>query len=102
MLRPVVDSLSYLQDLLDCYWRGLCWPLPFFPKSALAYVQALASAKTDPEGVAWREWQGNDYHRGECEDHYYQLAFRGSDPLQGEFPQLAQKIFRPLLEHIQA
>jgi exodeoxyribonuclease V gamma subunit len=102
MLLPVVDPLFHLQDLLDCYWRGLCWPLPFFPKSALAYVQALAAGKTDPEGAARREWQGNDYHRGECEDHYYQLAFRGSDPLQGEFPQLAQRIFRPLLEHIQA
>jgi hypothetical protein len=40
---------------------------------------------------------GDDYHRGECDDAYYQCCFRGIDPLCDEFKKTATEIFGPLL-----
>jgi exodeoxyribonuclease V gamma subunit len=48
---------------------------------------------------ACKTWAGSKYHRGECEDPYYQLCFRNTDPLDSEFRRIAEEIFRPLIEH---
>jgi exodeoxyribonuclease V gamma subunit len=104
VLRPVTDAERHLQDLLDYYWQGLCQALHFFPKSAFAYVEAAGSAKTrtPPELAARRVWEGGEYQRGECQDLYYQLAFRGSDPLDAEFLRLSEAVFRPLVAHLKS
>ncbi|MDQ2695003.1 MAG: exodeoxyribonuclease V subunit gamma, partial [Pseudomonadota bacterium] len=99
-LRPVADPRGCLQVLLDIYWQGLRRPLHFLPKSALVYAKAaLGSGRSDPMAAARKKWEGSEEHPGECQDLYYQLAFRGSDPLDGEFAALAMAVFRPVFEH---
>jgi exodeoxyribonuclease V gamma subunit len=104
LLRPVANPNSYLARLLELYWEGLQRPLPFFPRSALVYVKKCLSNgknKLPPEEAARYTWEGSEQQRGECEDPYYRLAFRGSQPLNEEFYGLAAEIFGPLLEHLQ-
>ena len=46
-------------------------------------------------------WEGSKYDeddaRGERDDPYYELAFRGSDPLDDEFEAAARTMFAPML-----
>ena len=103
MLEPVADPYEQLQALLDLYWRGTQCLLPFFPKSALAYVENL-NRNSDSERAlraARDRWEGSEYQRGypEREDAYYRLAFRDVDPLDEQFVALALAIFEPLLGH---
>ncbi|MBE2293587.1 MAG: exodeoxyribonuclease V subunit gamma, partial [Phycisphaerales bacterium] len=103
VLEPVSDSYEQLQALLDLYWRGTQYLLPFFPKSALAYVENL-NRNSDPEKAlraARDQWEGSEYQRGypERDDAYYRLAFRDADPLDEQFVELALAVFEPLLGH---
>jgi len=99
---PVQNSKEILEILLNEYWEGLMKPLHFFPDTSWAYVHTLLE-KNKPEedacNSARRIWEKTDYYRGECEDPYYQLCFGNIDPLDSEFRRIAEKIFRPFLEH---
>ncbi len=103
MLKPVPDPQAHLQDLLALYWQGLCRPLPFFPRSALAYQEARMNerSKISPEEAARRAWEGSDFHFGEHEDVYYQLAFRDEYPLDEEFLRCTQRVFGTLFEYLE-
>ncbi len=92
-LAPVGDASALLEQLTDAYWRGLRVPLHFFPRSAFQYV----NAKSDNDGKARNTWEGNDFVRGEGDNPYYQLAFRGCDPLDDEFRELARQVYEPFL-----
>ncbi len=104
VLEPVTNPHETLRTLLDLYWRGTRRLLHFFPKSALAYVEKLGK---DGDGeralrAAQTEWEGSEYRqsRSEREDGYYQLAFGDTDPLDGEFVELAMAVFEPLFAHV--
>lgn len=103
VLRPATEAKRHLEDLMECYWQGLKRPLHFFPRSGLAYIEASVkpNAKTSPESAAERAWKGSDFHPGEREDPYYQLAFRGEDPLDETFLALTETVLRPLFEHLE-
>ena len=96
-LRPVANPTDYLADLLELYREGLTRPLHFFPRSAWAYIQAGDLRK------AYASWQSSPSRTyGEDRNPWYRLALRGeSDPLNGEFEGLAQRILAPLLEHLE-
>jgi exodeoxyribonuclease V gamma subunit len=97
---PLDNSREYLERLLKIYRHGLCRPVFFFPESSWAYAQSLLEkGKSDEDALrgARRSWLGDDYHRGECDDAYYQCCFRGIDPLCDEFKKTATEIFGPLL-----
>jgi exodeoxyribonuclease V gamma subunit len=96
LLRAVQDPQPYLHGLLEWYWHGLHRPLHFFPASALAYTKAARSGKPDPLGAARTMWEGSAFSRSECEDSYYQLAFRDTDPLDDEFVAVTDTVFLPL------
>jgi exodeoxyribonuclease V gamma subunit len=94
--QPVPDARERLVELLGLYWHGLHAPLHFFPRSA------WACAKGDSESKVRTIWQGSKYDEdaspGECGDPYFQLAFRGTDPLDAEFDRAARTMFAPMLE----
>lgn len=96
-LHPVAEPLPRLADLLALYRKGLSRPLPFFPRSAFAYV-------TDGGLRAARgKWLGNEFASGERLDPWHRLALRGrADPLDSEFAALAERILGPMLEHLEA
>jgi exodeoxyribonuclease V gamma subunit len=88
---PVDDARAILMRLLELYWTGLRRPLHFFPDSAQAYVEKNRSLD-----AAHSKWDISDFGRGEAADSYYRLAFRGFDPLDTEFEEVAMAVFGPI------
>jgi exodeoxyribonuclease V gamma subunit len=92
---PRPDAREQLAALVRLYRRGLCEPLPFFPKSAWKY---MSEGRSIPKAEgAWRVSKNTPFAEGA--DPAYQLAFRGvADPLADtDFYDLAGKIFKPML-----
>ena len=90
---PEDDALSKLSRLVDLYCEGLCRPLPFFPRSAWAYVLAPRA----PLAGAYKVWQRSPYGpaQGESADPFFALAFRDrlDTALDSEFESLASLVF---------
>lgn len=101
-LDPVDDAPSVLADLLMLYQQGQSRPLPFFPKSAYAYVAALQKPKGTEESAmkaARKAWLSSDFYRGEDADIHLRQIYRNVDPLDHHFTELALRIFSPILAH---
>jgi exodeoxyribonuclease V gamma subunit len=93
VLAPVAGPRDILASLVALYWDGLHRPLPFFP--ATSYEAARGK---DP----WKEWRGTPTPNAppkEGEDAYNVLAFRGGEPLGGDFEAIARAFFTPLIAH---
>ena len=91
------SARAELQSLLALYREGLTQPVHFFPKSAWAYMLAGESV-----GAALTKWRGGrSAEFSEGKDAAYRLALRGEQELPDErFFELARRILRPLLEHL--
>jgi len=99
---PVENSQETLERLLGEYWAGLVRPLHFFPDSSWTYAHMILERDKTGENAlssARKTWTGTEYNRGECEDPFYQLCFRNTDPLDSEFRRIAEEVFKPLIEH---
>lgn len=102
---PPMESREQAREtlgrVLGIYWRGLSRPLHFFPKTSYVY----AAHDGDPEkalGKARNTWLGNSFTgaAGEGDDAYYQAAFRGTEPFDDEFSELADELFGSALAMI--
>jgi exodeoxyribonuclease V gamma subunit len=88
------DPAELLQTLVRLYRRGLCEPLPFFPKSAWAYM--VNGGSMSAAGNAWYPTKDRPFAEGA--DAAYRLAWRGrGDALAGDFAGIAATVFGPLL-----
>jgi exodeoxyribonuclease V gamma subunit len=88
-----------LEDLCQLFWEGLRRPLPFFPDSALALVEAERAGAPNPLKKAAAKWRGGYDIEGEKEKAENRKLFGQGDPLNGEFIKLAKRIWGPLAEH---
>ncbi len=105
------EARALLAQLLECYWRGLREPLPFFPRSSLVYTEQMLqpSGKLSPMERAERKWGDSpmpwEPDKGEPpegEDAYFDLAFRNvPEPLSDDFQQIAMAVFGPALRALQ-
>ena len=88
-----------LASLLRIYRRGLIEPLPFFPKASWAFVDADGSFQ-----AARKAFEPTRHHaHAEGADAAIRLVWRGrGDVLGDDFAALAQVVYRPLREHIEA
>ena len=102
---PVGEPARILQSLLDLYWKGLSYSMPFIPEISWTYADLRGKGKSEEEAfaAAMRKWQGNDFAKGAKrpkDDPYYALCFRDADPLNGNnsraFCDLALEVFEPL------
>jgi hypothetical protein len=50
---------------------------------------------------AGRRWYGNRRRPGDCSKAYNQLLWPDGDCLNREFQSLAERVFAPLLEHLE-
>ena len=118
-LSPVPDAAKVLLGLASLFAEGLSAPLPFFPKSALAFAQAMCSAKGAEQekmmaafAKAEEEYLGNDFAPGEGEDPYCRQLFGDVRPVSPgytlysedtspPFAELATRIFLPMLNHME-
>jgi exodeoxyribonuclease V gamma subunit len=101
--EPLESSAEILSDLLEKYWAGLKMPLPLFPESSWAYAFAtLKGSKPSLEGLirARRMYEGSEFSRGEGEDPYYQVSFRGKEPMDEGFVKVTEGVFAPMLKHM--
>ncbi len=102
--KPVDGARDCLARLLDYYWDGLQRPLPFFPRSSLAFAESalgLKSSKAGPIELARRQWEDKDFGgpAGEGGDPYIELCFRAVGSFPGEFGTIARDIYAPTFEH---
>jgi len=98
--RTVDDPLPLLQQLLGLFVQGQCVPLPFFPKTAWAWLQAggsLGAAR-----AAWVASARKPY--AEQADAAHRLVLRGRpDPLEGglaDFEAVSSAVLQPLFDHL--
>jgi exodeoxyribonuclease V gamma subunit len=106
--QAVANPENELAKLLNTYWQGLSEPLPFFPKTSSAYARYRldppARAGGDPEEIrlnALRQarsiWEGSEFQSGESVNSYYQMVYRGNDPLDERFEAIAVEFISPIL-----
>lgn len=114
-LSPVSDAATLLLDLASLFADGANAPLPFFPRSALAFARSIYSGKGSEEerriaafDRAEDEYRGNDFAPGEGEDPYCRQLFADNLPVSSgyamyaadkspAFAELAIRIFTPML-----
>lgn len=96
----VAAAADRLAGLLALYWQGLRQPLPFFPESSREFQLRLAAGATPTAALARAllVWEGREFVTGEGTDPYYQLCYRGLNPLGGDFARIAGEFWAPLLE----
>ncbi|MCL2789462.1 MAG: exodeoxyribonuclease V subunit gamma [Desulfobulbus sp.] len=100
VLRPVADAERYLQPLLDFYWQGLSTPLPFFPATSLAWIEAQRREK-EPLAAARRAWEDHFNRAGEGSDPAYRLCFPWERfAATPDFIELAT-LYDPILTHLE-
>lgn len=89
-----------LHDLLTAYRDGLHHPLPFYPRSAWAYLKGDEPNPKAAEGA----WFGAYQREGEKSNPWWELALRGTptQDLPPEFYELANTLFAPLRAALQA
>jgi exodeoxyribonuclease V gamma subunit len=110
-LQPVEDPEPHLRALVDLYWAGQREPLLLFPRSSLAYAEALPKGPAEAMVAARKHW--TDRLNAEGRDPQLRRVFGDLDPLQpgfsllagettaGDFPTLATRVFGPLIAHRQ-
>lgn len=112
-LRPVESPEHRLEELLDLYWRGQSEPLLLFPRSSLAFSQALKEGKPVDDALdeARKEW--TDRFNPEGGDPHLRRMFGDADVLapgfgpfgqandDNDFPHVSVRVFGPLLEHME-
>ena len=99
---PVEKAETILRQLIEIYWKGLVFPLAFFPNSSWKFAeQSTLKGKSAQEALraARTVWAGSRYGRGESEDRYYRRCFDEKDPLDDDFQQLAVLVYAPLMKH---
>ena len=97
--EEISNAKDILQDLCQVFWDGLRGPLPFFPDSALAFVEAVRVGGANPLNKAAVKWNGGYDIQGEKEKPENRKLFGQGDPLNDEFVALAKRIWGPLLQH---
>jgi exodeoxyribonuclease V gamma subunit len=77
----------------------LTLPLPFFPASAMAFVEAEISGSKDPFSKARTKWNGPWLQDGEKDNAFFARCFDASDPLDERFAEIARGVLKPMLRH---
>ncbi|AHB74828.1 MULTISPECIES: exodeoxyribonuclease V subunit gamma [Pandoraea] len=95
-LRPVEDAAALLAQWVALYRLGQTRPLPFFARSAWKL------ASTGKAAEAESAWQGSAFARGDADDPYTRLLWRGvENPLAPPFDLLANTVFGPVVQHLE-
>ncbi len=96
------DARSTIQDLLGLYLRGMHVPIPFFPRTSLAYAKARFTGRKPKErsealNAALREWDGAFGISAERDDPHLAFLYRDREPDWEDFADAAERIYGPLL-----
>ena len=96
-LSAIPDAEQQLAKLLEYYWKGLHFPLAFFPKSAFAMYRKTGKPNLSELNT---KWNGNDRYAGEKESFEHALLHRNivlNQEQQGdEFLEISDLVFGKL------
>ncbi len=106
---------QHLADLVALFREGQRMPLPLFPDPALEYVQAIAKGKSPDValGIARNTYRGNAHGGGfdGGNNAYVTKVYGESDPIHPDFRlfaeehprfvDVADRVFRPILAHLE-
>ena len=106
---PISTAEEILADLVSIFLNGLRAALPFTPELSFAYAKELRSQNGSEKSAmdkALVSLNSNNYKKGNDNDPFICLAFRGRDfgddnfAINGEmiFKNLAQRVFDPYFE----
>lgn len=95
------DSRERLTNLLALYARGMRAPLPFFPRTSLAYAKARFTGRKPKDraealAAAMKQWEGGFNITAEKDDPHLAFLFRDAEPDWDEFAEVAELIYAPL------
>jgi len=98
---PLKNSAEYLALWLDVYKLAHNQPLPIFSKISYNFARSVIKNKTaktpkDEQeflAKAYKEWDENT-------DKWFNLAFKGTNPINSQFEQLAHNLYVPALSFI--
>ncbi len=95
----MANAAELLADLCRLYVEGVQAPLPLFPKSGFAYVEAERAGK-NTKSATEDQWKTSRFRgEGEEDDAAIKLVFESPDPFAEETLALARRVFGPLLAH---
>ena len=96
-LNPVDDASQQLSKLLEFYWKGMHFPLPFFPKTA--FTLFIKNGKPNIPQMS-DKWNGSQY-AGEKDSFEHWLLHRNlvidQDNQPEEFMQVSSDVFEKML-----
>jgi exodeoxyribonuclease V gamma subunit len=96
---PVPSARAELQTHCQLFREGLMLPLPFFPVTAMAFVEAELAGAKEPFSKARAKWNGPWRQDGEKDNVFIARCFDVSDPLDERFVEIARAVFQPMLQH---
>ncbi|AVY95487.1 exodeoxyribonuclease V subunit gamma [Microvirgula aerodenitrificans] len=102
-LRPLAaaDARARLGELVDGFLQGQQSALPFFPRTALAWGEAVRGDKPGA-AVAQKSWNSDGDRRGDGDNPYARAAFGERDTPPDGFEHWAGRIVLPLLDHLES
>lgn len=102
-LQKVDNATAHLSAWLQYCRQGLAEPLPLLPKSSMVYANTLITRKQEPMQNAYTAWRGSPKVRGERDNFYNRLAFRGRpEPYTDErFAEMATTLLLPMQRALQ-
>jgi exodeoxyribonuclease V gamma subunit len=92
-------AIQYLEKLIHLYRQGQRQALPFFPASSIAFAKEIyeGGSVEDAHSAAATQWEGGRFNRSDCQDPWFEQAFRGAEPLNEHFQTLASEVLLPML-----
>ncbi|MGC8775660.1 MAG: exodeoxyribonuclease V subunit gamma, partial [Chlorobaculum sp.] len=98
--RPVAGAMERLEALLELYREGLAEPLPFFPRTSLAWAEKADKPEADRRKAALGEWlDGFGGIGGEGSDPAIRRCFGDEPPFSERFAAIAESLLQPMIEH---
>lgn len=95
------DARTRLSDLLALYARGMRAPLPFFPRTSLAFAEARFTGRNPKDRsaamtAAMKQWEGGFRINPEKDDPHLAFLFRDVEPDWEEFADVAERVYGPI------
>lgn len=98
--RPVTGATERLEALLDLYREGLAEPLPFFPRTSLAWAEKADKPEADRRKAALGQWlDGFGGIEGEGSDPAIHRCFGEEPPFSDRFRSIADELLQPMIVH---
>jgi len=105
---PLEDPMARLRQLIDGYRRGLRHPLPLFERASFEHARQRRRradpkkrTRSTPMAKARGGWRGGEKRRGDRQDPYVALCFRGREPLDDDaddFLAWSEELWAPILQ----